>query len=85
MYLHHKPKTFWYRTNASSFSNRCSYSKENSLQFGTTLTISNKEMNITKIVKSLEESAFLIKGVSEIIKNEAKESQKGGSDLLSCY
>ena len=32
--------------------------------------------DIMKIVKSLEESWLLIKGVSEIIKNEAKE-QKG--------
>ena len=30
-----------------------------------------------KIVKSLEESRLLIKGISETIKNEAKE-QKGG-------
>ena len=30
-----------------------------------------------KIVKSLEESRLLIKGISEMIKNEAKE-QKGG-------
>ena len=44
----------------------------------TTLIISNEEMNdIMKIVKSLEESGFLIKGVSKTIKNEAKE-QKGG-------
>ena len=42
-----------------------------------TLTISNEEMNdIMKIVKSLEESGLLIKGVSETIKSEAKE-QKG--------
>ena len=33
--------------------------------------------NITKIDKSLEESRLLIKGISETIKNEAKE-QKGG-------
>ena len=32
---------------------------------------------IMKIVKSLEESCLLIKGVSQKIKNEAKE-QKGG-------
>ena len=39
-----------------------------------TLTISNKEMNdIMKIVKSLEESGVLIKGISEAIKDEAKE------------
>ena len=31
----------------------------------------------TKIVKSLEESGFLIKGISEAIKNEVN-NQKGG-------
>ena len=39
----------------------------------TTLTISNEEISdIMKIVKSLEESVLLTKGVSETIKNEAK-------------
>ena len=33
--------------------------------------------DVMKIVKSLEESSLLIKGVSKIIKNAAKE-QKGG-------
>ena len=50
------------------------------LGFGhyTTLIISNDEMgDILKIVKSLEDSGLLLKGVSETIKNEAKE-QKGG-------
>ena len=43
----------------------------------TTLIISSEEMNnILKIVKSLEECVFLINGVNETIKNEAKE-QKG--------
>ena len=43
----------------------------------TTLVFSNKEMHdIIKIVKSLEESGLLIKGVSKTFKNEAKE-QKG--------
>ena len=38
-----------------------------------TLIISNKEMNDTmKIVKSLEESSLLIKGISETIQNETK-------------
>ena len=32
---------------------------------------------IVKIVKSLEDSALILKGVSETIQNEAKE-QKGG-------
>ena len=31
--------------------------------------------DIVKIVKSLEESSLLIKGVSETIKNEAKEQK----------
>ena len=44
----------------------------------TTLIISNEEINdIMKIIKSLQESGSLIKGVSETIKNKAKE-QKGG-------
>ena len=44
----------------------------------TAVIISNEEMNdIMKLVlKSLEESGYLIKGASETIKNEAKE-QKG--------
>ena len=48
----------------------------------TTLIISNEEIeDIMKIVKSLEKSGLLIKGISEAIKNEAKE-QKGG--FLQC-
>ena len=40
----------------------------------TTLIISNKEMNdIMKIVKYLEESGLLIKGIAQTIKNKAKE------------
>ena len=40
----------------------------------TALIIWNEEMkDIMKIVKSLEESGLLIKGISETIKNEAKE------------
>ena len=50
------------------------------LGFGhsTALIISNDEMeDIFKIVKSLEDSGILLEGVSETIKNKAKE-QKGG-------
>ena len=48
----------------------------------TTLIISNKEMNdIMKIIKYLEEFGFLIKGVSETIKNKAKVQK----DFLECY
>ena len=44
----------------------------------TTLIIPDKEINdIMKIVKSLEKSSLLIKVVSKILKNKAKE-QKGG-------
>ena len=44
----------------------------------TTLIISNDEMkDIIKIVKFLEDSGLLLEGVSETIRNEAKE-QKGG-------
>ena len=44
----------------------------------TALIISNDEMeDIIKIVKSLEDSGLLLKGVNETIQNEAKE-QKGG-------
>ena len=44
----------------------------------TTSIISNEEMeDIIKVVKSLEKSGLLVKGISETIKNETKE-QKGG-------
>ena len=43
----------------------------------TTLIISNEEINdIMKIIQALEDSNILLKGVTKIIKNEAKE-QKG--------
>ena len=43
-----------------------------------TLIMSNDEMkDILEIVKSLEDSGLLLKGVNETIQNEAKE-QKGG-------
>ena len=42
----------------------------------TTLIISNDEMDyILKIVKSLEDSGALLKGVSETIQHEAKEQR----------
>ena len=44
----------------------------------TELLISNEEMEdiIMKIVKSLEQPGLLIKGVSELIKNEGKERKR---------
>ena len=44
----------------------------------TTLIISNKDMeDLIKMVKSLEDSGLLLKGVTESVQNEVKE-QKGG-------
>ena len=49
----------------------------------TTLIISNDEMDdILKIVKSLENSGVLLKGVSETIQHEAKEQRGGFLDVL---
>ena len=42
-----------------------------------TLIISNKDMNdIMKIIKALENSNILIKGVTKTIKNETKEKNE---------
>ena len=38
--------------------------------------------DIMKIIKSLEESSLLIKEVSELIKNEAKEQKRGLFSIL---
>ena len=44
----------------------------------TTLIIPNEDMNdIMKIIKGLEDSGILLKGVTKTVKNETKE-QKGG-------
>ena len=49
----------------------------------TTLIISNDEMDdILKIVKSLENSGLLLKGVSETIQHEAKEKRGGFLSML---
>ena len=49
----------------------------------TILIISNDEMDdILKIVKSLEDSGVLLKGVSETIQNEAKEQRGGFLSIL---
>ena len=49
----------------------------------TTLIISNDEMDgILKTVKSLKNSAVLLKGVSETIQHEAKEQRGGFLSML---
>ena len=59
--------------------------KKKILGSGTTaLTISNDEMeNIITIVKSLEDSGLLLKGVSTTIQNEAKGQKQ--QNFLVCY
>ena len=47
-----------------------------------TLIILSEVMNDVKIVKSLEESGFLIKDVNESIKNEEISKKE---DFLGCY
>ena len=44
---------------------------------GVKLIIEQEDMNIMKIIKALENSGILLKGVSKTIKNETKE-QRGG-------
>ena len=49
----------------------------------TTLIISNDEMgDILKIIKSLEDSEVLLKGVSETIQHEAKKQRGGFLSML---
>ena len=49
----------------------------------TTLIISNDEMNdILKIVKSLEDSGLLLKGISETTQHEGKEQRGGFLSML---
>ena len=49
----------------------------------TTLIISNKDMeDLIKIVKSLEDSGLLLKGVTESVKNAVKEQREGFLSML---
>ena len=49
----------------------------------TTLIISNDEVgDIIKIVKSLEYSGLLLKGVTETVQNEVKEQKEGFLNML---
>ena len=48
-----------------------------------TLIISNEEMNdIMKIVKSIEESSWLIKSVNKTSKNKAKEQTRISQNVI---
>ena len=49
----------------------------------TTLIISNKDMDdLTEIVRSLEDSGLLLKGVTESVQNEVKEQRGGFLSML---
>ena len=49
----------------------------------TTLIISNKNIDdLIKIVKSLEDSGLLLKGVTELVQNELKEQIEGFLSML---
>ena len=49
----------------------------------TTLIISNKDMqDLIKIVKSLEDSGLLLKGVTESVQNEVKEQKREFLSML---
>ena len=57
--------------------------KQNNNDNTTTLIISNNDIeDLVKIVKSLEDSDLLLKGVTETVQNQVKE-QKGR--FLVCY
>ena len=60
--------------------NRCL----SSASHNTTLIISNNDMeDIFKIVKSLEDSGLLLKGVTETVQDEVKEQRGGFLSILS--
>ena len=48
----------------------------------TTLIISNDEIHIIKMVKSLEDSGLLSKGVNKTVQNEVKEQKEGFLRIL---
>ena len=49
----------------------------------TTLIISNKDIeDLTKIVKSLEDSGLLLTGVTKSVQNEVKEQKEGFLSML---
>ena len=63
-------------------SGRC-HSSSSALHNTTTLIISNKDMeDLIKIVKSLEDSGLLLKGVTESVQNEVKEQKRGFLSML---
>ena len=59
------------------------YIKKILVSGNTTLIISNKDIkDLIKIVKSLEDSGSLLKGVTESVQNEVKEQKSGLLSML---
>ena len=70
-------------TAASSLTDALIHKKVGSGANNATLIISNDELNdILKIVKSLEDSGILLKGVSATMKDEAKGQKSGFLSML---
>ena len=69
--------TIW--INGSRICNTCSYSKKK-------LIFSNKDLNdiMPKLVKSLKDPSFLVKGISENVENEVKKNRKRFSKYAGC-
>ena len=73
-----KPLGMWGLTAAASATDAAINKKILGSGNHTTLIISNNDMqDLLKIVKSLEDSAISLNGITETVKNEVKE-QKGG-------
>ena len=70
-------------TAAASAANAGIHKKILGSDSNTTLIISNKDMDyLIKIVKSLEDSVLLLKGITESVQNEIKEQKNGFLSML---
>ena len=66
-----------FRIKCSNVSYRCCYSEKNVWKWNKTVKFSNKDSDdMTEIVKALEDSDVLMKGVSKTLKSDIK---KGGA------
>ena len=78
-----KKATILNSVNGSNISSRGSYSNKFFwIEDDCTDNLKRIIEDIMKIVKSIEDSGLLIKGVTETIKNEVKEQKM---DILVCY
>ena len=81
--MHHQYKHFdSIRIDSSSISKEAAIQKKIYGPGTTALLISNEEKEIMKIVKSLEESGLLIKGISKTVGDEAKQKMWISSNVI---